>query len=564
MRVLKSLALSLVSLVLVALPVHAAETIQSFDVGAELLQNRTLTVTETITYDFGDALRHGIYRTIPTVYDRHGGRYNLRLHVTEVMVDGHATPWSTSHSGDLLSIKIGDADKTLTGRHVYSLRYETDRAINTFDEGVEWYWNVTGNDWEIPIAFAAVRFTGPASPTDVVCFTGPFGSEEHGCTTEIDRTMISIATQRPLDPYEGLTVAIRLPSGSILPLTTWQSARHFLEDNLALLTPLLVFILMFFLWRAYGKEPSGRGTIIAQYDEPHGLPPAMLTSLIDQSMSLRSVTATILDLARRGFLALEFEGDPGKKSWFGKKTSYTFIKEKPLDEKVFAYERTLFDGLFRTSDRVKMDALKGTFWKEIQKARSQVFDALKEEGFFERRPEVVRGIWVMVAVATGFAHALLIGAFGPLMIASGVLSGLIVVAFGWQMPRKTEAGSLLREEALGFKEFLSVTEKDRLAFTDAPARRPEQFARFLPAAVAFGVEEEWAKQFEGIDIQPPSYIHGTMNGWTALQFASLSDSFHHASASSAFVAPSSAGSGSSGFSGGGGGGGFGGGGGGSW
>jgi uncharacterized membrane protein len=178
-----------------------------------------------------------------------------------------------------------------------------------------------------------------------------------------------------------------------------------------------------------------------------------------------------------------------------------------------------------------------------------------------RCPGVVRGIWIAVAIGVGFLGF----TFGEgLGVLSGILCGLIVLGFGWQMPSKTKEGAIVMEEAEGFKLFLSVTEKDRLDFTDAPERTPENFARFLPAAVAFGVEEKWAKQFAGIDMRPPSYYDGHMNGWSAVQFAQLSHSLHDSSVSGMYRAPSSGGSGGSGFSGGGSGGGFGGGGGGSW
>jgi uncharacterized membrane protein len=176
---------------------------------------------------------------------------------------------------------------------------------------------------------------------------------------------------------------------------------------------------------------------------------------------------------------------------------------------------------------------------------------------------MVRGIWIGVAIAIVAVSFLLMVFIQPLFIVTGILSGLIVAGFGWQMPKKTPEGAIVAEEAEGFKLFLSVTERDRLDFTDAPERSPEQFARFLPAAVAFGVEEKWAKQFASLDVKP-SYIQSSGQNLSALYYVGMVDSLHAASASGMYHNPSSGGSGGSGFSGGGSGGGFGGGGGGSW
>jgi uncharacterized membrane protein len=145
------------------------------------------------------------------------------------------------------------------------------------------------------------------------------------------------------------------------------------------------------------------------------------------------------------------------------------------------------------------------------------------------------------------------------------LCAAIIGAFGWFMPRRTQEGAYVDEEVKGFKWFLSVTEKQRLAFTDAPERKPEQFHMFLSYAIAFGVEEKWAEQFAGIDIPAPDYVSGNvLMNWTAMNFVHDLNSLHQTAAASAFAAPSSAGGGGSGFSGGGSGGGGGGGGGGSW
>ncbi len=132
------------------------------------------------------------------------------------------------------------------------------------------------------------------------------------------------------------------------------------------------------------------------------------------------------------------------------------------------------------------------------------------------------------------------------------------------MPRRTQDGVKLLAKIEGFKWFLSVTEKDRLAFTDAPARTPEQFQKFLPYAIALDVEKQWAKQFASLTIPPPNWAAGNLSAFSALWLVSNLDTMHEAAKSSAYAAPSQAGSGGSGFSGGGSGGGFSGGGGGSW
>ena len=79
----------------------------------------------------------------------------------------------------------------------------------------------------------------------------------------------------------------------------------------------------------------------------------------------------------------------------------------------------------------------------------------------------------------------------------------------------TPEGNKLFDEIQGFKMFLNATEKDRLAMTSAPERTPQQYERFLPFAIALGVEKNWTKQFapifeqlkrEGKPYQPNWYL----------------------------------------------------------
>ncbi|MDP1845362.1 MAG: DUF2207 domain-containing protein [Candidatus Moranbacteria bacterium] len=148
---------------------------------------------------------------------------------------------------------------------------------------------------------------------------------------------------------------------------------------------------------------------------------------------------------------------------------------------------------------------------------------------------------------------------------SGIISGIIIFIFGWLMPAVTKKGAELKENILGFKDFLSVTETDRLKFHNAPEKTPESFEKFLPYAMVLGVEKEWSKQFEGIYNQQPNWYEDSSGRmFNAMILSSIVSDFSSSATAAMSSQPSSAAGGGSGFSGGGGGGGFGGGGGGSW
>jgi uncharacterized membrane protein len=571
---LKRLLVLVASIGLFALPMAAfAQTDPSFEritnFSARILvqTDRTVTVTEDIAYDFGSNQKHGIYRIIPTKFTRNSATYNYRFTVDRVLMDGTPATFTESESGGNLTVKIGDAGTLVTGPHAYEITYHTNKAINFFNGEGELYWNVTGNGWQVPIDAASAVVTGPngfdAVAARSMCFTGPFGSTEQSCTSDGSGDQLTITSSRSLSAAEGLTFAVRFPKGMITPASFLETLWQIVRDNGILLLPLLVFGVMYYLWYTKGRDPKGRGSIIPQYEPPRGLSPAEMVGLTDEDVPSRGITATIIDLARRGYLSIEFGEEKG---WMGSSRTYTFVEGKKADDMVNTAEQFVLDGLFVGTPRVELHELKGSFYKTVTGAKTLVFSSLKSKGLIGADPLKVKGAYMGFAGALAFFSFWLLqsGVNGMFMV-SMLVSAAIIGGFGWFMPRRTQEGAYADEEIKGFKWFLSVTEKQRLAFTDAPERKPEQFHEFLGYAIAFGVEEKWAEQFAGIEIPPPSYAHGPMLvNWTAMNFVHDLNTMHQVAAASAFAAPSSAGAGGSGFSGGGVGGGGGGGGGGSW
>ena len=144
-------------------------------------------------------------------------------------------------------------------------------------------------------------------------------------------------------------------------------------------------------------------------------------------------------------------------------------------------------------------------------------------------------------------------------IIAGILSGIIIAAFGWYMPSRTVRGTRELERVLGFQEFLARVESDRF---ERVVKTPEMFEKFLPFAMALGVADAWAKAFEGIYQQPPTWYTGPGGVHTFHARSFTSDLGRMSTQAAAVMASAPRGSGGSGFSGGSSGGGFGGGGGG--
>jgi uncharacterized membrane protein len=149
----------------------------------------------------------------------------------------------------------------------------------------------------------------------------------------------------------------------------------------------------------------------------------------------------------------------------------------------------------------------------------------------------------------------------PFIIA-GILTAAVICFFGWFMPARTIAGTRALEGVLGFEDFLAHVESDRF---NRMIKTPEMFEKFLPFAMALGVEKNWSKAFQNIYTQPPSWYQGGY-GPSFYPYMFVNNLNTMSSQASGIMTSAPRSSGGSGFGGGGGGGssggGFGGGGGG--
>lgn len=545
---------------------------QQYDVSREVISefvsdivihpDSSFVVTETITYDFSDTSRHGIYRTLPYRYTRDGVRYTVRYEVLSV-TDEHGTsyPYTLSKSGDDLEVRIGDPDQTLTGTHIYILTYSVRRAINYFEDHDELYWNVTGHGWSVPIEISAASVVLPdrANALQVACYTGQYGSTETDCLAEhVDAGLSRFASHDVLSSGEGLTIVVSLTKGVVSEPTLVQKILQGVADNWYFILPLVAWILIHIQWMKKGRDPKFHGAVIPEYEVPDNLLPHVVGTLWDTKADTKELSATIIHLAVRGHIKIR---DLGNKD-------YEFALLDTDTSKLDIVERQLLLAVFTKlsgGKTVKLADLTNKFYKHIPEIKKHMYATLVSQGLYAKNPNTIRSVYVGIGIAL-IGLTLFTGTVAfPFGFGVAIPIGILLCIYGWIMPAKTIHGAKVEHALKGFTWFLSVTETERLKFHQAPEKKPEQFEKFLPFAMVLGVEKQWAKQFEGIMLAQPTWYEGNINAFTAIYLASAVSDMSGKMNSTFTSRPSSAGGGSSGFGGGGfSGGGFGGGGGGSW
>ena len=554
--------------VLLASPADAQRTleIRSFDAAIDVSADGSILVEETIVARFTGSW-NGIFRTIPVQYRTPQGlNYTLRLdNVSAVDTEGRPLRIESSRERHYRKLKIwvpGAVDATRTVR----LRYRVANGLRFFEEHDELYWNVTGDEWDVPIESASAHVRLPEGVTGVraTAFRGAYGSTEQAAVS-IEADSVRVEAVRGLGFREGLTIAVGWDPGIVHRPTAVERTTSVVYSNLPLAVPPLVFLGMLWLWRARGRDPA-LAPILTRYEPPEQMSPAELGTLVDGKPDMRDITSTIVDLAVRGHLHIAEADNEGFLGLLSSK-DYTFtLKEPPPGELLKPLESDLIRAMFGSKSSVRLSGLKNKFYKHLPQLRNDLYGMLEHRGFYVKRPDRVRLFYIVAGIVLGVALEMVSGSLMSLWgmqplpgIVAGILSGVIVVLFGWFMPARTIRGTRELEKVLGFQEFLSRVESDRL---DRLVKTPEMFEKFLPYAMALGVEDNWAKAFEGIYSEPPQWYSGPGGVHTFRPSAFTSNLGAMSTQAASVMASAPRSSGGSGFGGGGSSGGGGGGGGG--
>jgi hypothetical protein len=520
-------------------------------------------VTERITLRF-DGEWHGIRRTIPIEYPGpNRTNYELFLKVTSVN-DGSGGKLkyesSTSNGAHDLKIYLPDAvDATRTVEIAYRVRNGT-RFFKDYDE---FYWNVTGNDWPVPIDHAAATVKFPDSPSGSMraqAFTGVYGSAQRDAASRVEGTEAEFETRNPLPMRGGLTIDVYIPKDTLQEPSALTKFLWFLGGNPVVFLPLVTFAGMFALWWYKGRDPDPGMSVAPMYEPPAGISPAEAGTLLDDTIHPRDITSTMVDLAVRGYIKIE---ETEEKVLVFTHRDYIFHLLKPREQwgaDLVPHERVMLENVFADSNQTRLSSLKNRFYTAVPVIRQDIMAALKRKGIYLLDPESANGysigaavlILLPFAIFQSLGWANFFNSVG-LMIVSVLLSAVIWWLFARVMTAKTVEGARTRIAVLGFQEFMNRVDAERLKIMP-----PTTFEKFLPYAMALGVEHHWAQAFAGIVKDTPQWYAGPGGPYVGFNPIFFSSSMHSMAGDmhQVFVSAPRASSSGSGFGGGGGSGGF--------
>ncbi|MHB8187226.1 MAG: DUF2207 domain-containing protein [Dermatophilaceae bacterium] len=444
------------------------ERILSFTADYDLASDGSVGVTETLVWQFGPGEHHGIKRDITVRQGVSTPQGKFRMYemsdVGASSPTGANTEVYVSELGADNVIRIGSPNAPFEGaqRQTYVVKYRLAHVANGFPDRAELYWNVTGGGFDLPLDSVKVTVHGPAPVTDALCFQGADRSADP-CQASAGQSATYSATG--LGPHEQMTIVASFPASAITDTapdlrdgdTGFSGAAGssmsastakvlgLLGYGGGLAIPALAAALMGTLvWKrgrdeqyagltpgltpvagASGPVTQGqKGPVAVQFDPPKGVRPGLVGTILDEEANTIDVSATVVDLAVRGYLRIEEVESGG----VFKRTDWQLTKLVPPEpaEALAPYEETLLAGVFADSNPVLLSGLKNKFHTTLTTVQSQMYSEVTRRGWFRKSPDQARRGWT---------------ALGTVLMGAGLASGWFL---GFQSARWVVSNGCLR------------------------------------------------------------------------------------------------------------------------
>ena len=595
--------------------------ITKYDVEIVVDEHNKYGIKENIDTYF-NVSKHGIIRRIPlynNIIRQDGTRERNRVLISNVHVNEE---FASSRENYNYVLKIGSADKTLTGKHSYSISYDYDIGLDKNNKYDELYFNIIGTEWDTNISNVTFKITMPKEfDASKLGFSyGQYGySNTDNISYDVDGNVITGSFEGTLLAGEGLNVRMELPEGYFIRKSVGSS----LLECWYYIIPILGVLISYLIWKKYGKDDQV--VDVVSFYPPENMNSLDVAFAKKGSVNSNDAVSLLVYLASKGYIKIVED----KKS----KSRFTIQKVKEYDGNN-KEEELFFRGLFKKVwDSISSDELNESFYLTINSILTKKNSTANRKEIFNNKSSNKRYILFLFMLITsslstiipalgyklsdvifsiiicnliGIVALIIVGiiydnnctkkglnsALGfafffvlALAVANFTIIGFeyiyydtvyligfilcmvctyLIYFFYLIVTKRTEYGNKVLGEVNGFKKFLETAEKDKLE--SLVHDDPSYFYNILPYAYVLGVSDAWIKQFEGIAIAPPDWYESA-DTFDYYRFnRSLNRTIHSASRVMNSVPQSSGGSSSGGgFSGGGfSGGGSGGGGGSSW
>lgn len=324
-----------------------------------------------------------------------------------------------------------------------------------------------------------------------------------------------------LTPQAAYRLELVLPKGVVKPSLVGQvvDGIRYLHPGVwlgvALGLPLLASLLLALMsWQAARGWRGAAVTALAE-TPPTDAAPAVAGVLVNGKVSPRSLAATLLDLARRGYIQVVHRADGFS---FGRRKAIDPVS-LGTDPNLTQFERLLLDKIFTgeairsTGEDIQLRIGAHVFSRKVAESYLEMYAAAIKQGWFLENPQLVQKRWrfaALVVMAAAVAFFLLALLFGPepyyytLGFAGLFFVGAVMYRVTPLLPRRTGQGDRAYQAWAAFKNYLAADTP-----VNAKAGAQELYERYLPYAVVLGVEVEWTERFLHLPFRVPAWYAST-------------------------------------------------------
>lgn len=496
--------------------VNASTLVRITDYESNMVVNSdaTTNVTEVIKAILNDG--HGIYWEYPVDYSVLSFKRPTTFNIDSLCYYSSKRPdkkicgkYSTEYTNGWVRLRIGEEDVTYTV--IYEIRYTLGyTGITYFDTHDEVYLNIVGPGWDAPIDSVRATVTFPSKVNESVCYTGGYESTNKDCTiTLLSEDSIRVVNNTPLNAYEGLTFAVKLPVGSI-ENTQKDQLERILLANIGILLPIPVGIWLFvFLKKKYQNKKL---TVIPLY-EPDKEIDALSGGLIYSRFSnTKFISAALIEMAVNGYIKIRnYE-----------KNKYEVIKADKDSSYLPEHLKALYDGIFVHGDTVPLSKVENFYIlanKVMNKGNQYIKDieAISSSRIGKKTLFLVVGFLLMF-LPLFFSFAFITNAALGWLLGL-IFSGVIFLIFGFTFDIRSIKGNEMYHNLLGLKMYINTAEKRRIEFHNDPVKFNGIFEKLLPYAMIFNLEKKWAKEFEDLYTQQPDWYQGDFRTFNSYYLA---------------------------------------------
>ena len=494
--------------------------IRRLDLDATLDAAGRLSVTQTWDFAYTSYMSDPpaiILSTTVGPYDTHRATVVSYRDVGVTRPDGTAVPYSLTRTYDgSLMLTIADPGVAPADVRTYVIRYvATGLVVPTPDGAGTFTWDMLRCPNTLTPDVTA-RLHAPAVPTAASCglrqSPGP-NDKPPSCDTSRDGQTTTFTVLGFADWQWSYRVAGSWPSGTFpdaiphLRATghnpfdlTYGGQRH----ALAAVGAALVGCAALWWWQrrqrarwaagigpAAARLEAGDKDIPVRFTPPEGMPIRLAEVALTGVTDRTAVSATLVDLAARGYLTME-----------PVYTTFHFHRADKDPSGLDYFEATLLSAMFSKKDDVSAAKLSASGFATTV---GKLVGGLRHEsaGWFSRaavaRADVTRSVGAAVATVLPLAALVL----GGVLAARSVLGvgwwalpfvviGLGLIWVGRHAPTQTAEGVRVATELRGFRKFLVTAQAEQLRWE----ADHDVFSQYLPWAMALGCADQWTSAFE--------------------------------------------------------------------